>query len=124
MTAAAGSQRQNLARDELQQLLVGKSHSFEDGNPQEVQRWDMRSNGLVYYNSQAVGRAGTNGAGRWELKDDGSLCVRFNAAAPMQPNQARRPESGCWQFHRDGQKLIRTTSVGTPGLPQVEITVR
>ena len=117
-------QRQYLARDDLQQLLVGKSHSFEDGNPQEVQRWDLRSGGLVYYNSQALGRAGANGAGRWELKDDGSLCVRFNAAPPLQPNQARRPESGCWQFYRDGQKLMRASSAGTPGPSQVEITLR
>ncbi|MBS0342108.1 MAG: caspase family protein [Proteobacteria bacterium] len=120
----AGSQRRYLARDELQQLLVGKSHSFEDGSPQEVQRWDLRGNGLAYYNSQAVGRAGTNGSGRWELKDDGSLCVRFNAAPPMQPNQARRPESGCWQFYREGQRLMRTSSTGAPGLPQVEINLR
>lgn len=117
----AASSRQFLARDELQQLLAGKSHSFEDGNPQEVQRWELRTGGLVYYNSQAVGRAGVNGSGRWELKDDGSLCVRFNTAPPMQPNQARRPDSGCWQFYRDGQKLMRASTAGTPGLPQVEI---
>ncbi|MFC5610095.1 caspase domain-containing protein [Variovorax soli] len=116
--------RRYLPRDEIQQLIVGKSHSFEDGSPQEVQRWDLRSSGLIYYNSQAVGRAGVNGSGRWELKDDGSLCVRFNTAPPMQPNQARRPDSGCWQFYRDGQKLIRASSAATPGLPQVEIEVR
>ena len=104
--------------------MVGRSHSFEDGNPQEVQRWDLRSSGLIYYNSQAVGRAGANGSGRWELKDDGSLCVRFNAAPPLQPNQARRPDSGCWQFYREGQRLIRASSAGTPGLPQVEINLR
>lgn len=117
----AASSRQFLARDELQQLLAGKSHSFEDGNPQEVQRWELRGSGLIYYNSQAVGRAGVNGSGRWELKDDGSLCVRFNTAPPQQPNQARRPDSGCWQFYREGQKLMRASTAGTPGLPQVEI---
>jgi len=118
-SSAAG--RQYLARDELQQLVVGKSHSFEDGSPQELQRWELRSSGLIYYNSQAVGRAGVNGAGRWELKDDGSLCVRFNAAPPMQPNQARRPDNGCWQFYRDGPRLMRASAAGTPGLPEVEI---
>mgnify|MGYP003588527515 FL=1 len=47
--------------------------------------------------------------------------MSFNAAPPMQPNQARRPDNGCWQFHRDGQKLMRTSMAGTPGLPLVEI---
>ncbi|SFN29441.1 Uncharacterized protein, contains caspase domain [Variovorax sp. OV329] len=120
-SAGARQQQTYLARDELKQSLIGKSHSFEDGGPQEVQRWELRDSGLVYYNSQAVGRAGVNGSGRWELKDDGSLCVRFNTAPPMQPNQARRPDSGCWQFYRDGQKLMRASVAGTPGLPQVEI---
>lgn len=119
--ASSPAARQYLARDELQQLLVGKSHAFEDGSPQELQRWDLRSGGLVYYNSQAVGRAGVNGSGRWEFKDDGSLCVRFNTPPPMQPNQARRPDSGCWQFYRDGQRLMRASVAGTPGLPEVEI---
>jgi len=120
-SASPAGVRQYLQREELQQLLAGKSHSFEDGSPQEVQRWDLRTGGLVYYNSQAVGRAGASGAGRWELKDDGSLCIRFNAAPPLQPNQARRPDSGCWQFYRDGQKLMRASVAGTPGLPVVEI---
>ncbi|MDM0045904.1 caspase family protein [Variovorax dokdonensis] len=118
---AATSERQYLARDELQQLLVGKSHSFEDGSIRDVQQWDLRGGGTVYYNSLSLGRAGTNGSGRWEFKDDGSLCVRFNAAPPAQPNQARRPESGCWQFYRDGQKLMRAAATGSSGLPDVEI---
>ncbi len=117
--------RQHLGRDELQQLLIGKSHSFEDGSPNDVMRWDLRSSGLIYYNSQSVGRAGVNGAGRWELKDDGSLCVRFNAAPPLNPGQARRPDSGCWQFFREGEKLMRVGAASSPQSqqqqPQVQI---
>ena len=126
LPAAASSQsptaRHYLGRDELQQLLVGKSHSFEDGSSSDVMRWELRSSGLVYYNSQSVGRAGVNGAGRWELKDDGSLCVRFNAAPPLNPGQARRPDSGCWQFFREGEKLMRVGAVGAQQhQPQVQI---
>jgi hypothetical protein len=116
--------RQHLGRDELQQLLVGRSHSFEDGSPSDVMRWDLRSGGLIYYNSQSVGRAGVNGAGRWELKDDGSLCVRFNAAPPLNPGQARRPDSGCWLFFREGEKLMRVGAASAgqqQHQPQVQI---
>jgi len=118
---SAAPARQYLARDELQQTLIGRSHSFDDGGPQEGQRWDLRADGLVFYNSHAVGRAGTNGSGRWELTDAGSLCVRFFAAPPPQPSQARRPDNGCWQFYRDGQKLMRASAAGSTGLPDVEI---
>ncbi|MGR4870500.1 caspase domain-containing protein [Variovorax sp. LARHSF232] len=113
--------RQYLSRDELQPLLIGKSHGFEDGGPGELMRWELRSSGLVYYNSQSVGRAGVNGAGRWELKDDGSLCVRFNAAPPLNPGQARRPDSGCWLFFREGERLMRVGAASSPGQPQVQI---
>ena len=118
----SSSGRHYLGRDELQQLLVGKSHSFEDGSPSDVMRWDLRSSGLVYYNSQSVGRAGVNGAGRWELKDDGSLCGRFNAAPPLNPGQARRPDSGCWLFFREGEKLMRAgVASQAQHQPQVQI---
>ena len=120
----SSSGRHYLGRDELQQLLVGKAHSFEDGSPSDLMRWELRSSGLVYYNSQSVGRAGVNGAGRWELKDDGSLCVRFNAAPPLNPGQARRPDSGCWQFFREGEKLMRAGAASSQQQaqqPQVQI---
>lgn len=113
--------RQYLARDEVQQLLIGKTHSYEDGSPQDVQRWDMRGDGLVFYNSHSVGRVNVSGSGRWELKVDGILCVRFNAVL-SQSNQARRPDNGCWRYYRDGQKLIRASVDSAPGYAsQVEI---
>ena len=58
-----------------------------------IDRWDLRSGGLIYYNAQSTGRGAVNGSGRWEVRGDGSLCAQFNPASPLQPNNARRPDS-------------------------------
>ncbi|HSV60484.1 MAG TPA: caspase family protein [Variovorax sp.] len=115
-TAPAGA-RQSLGRDELQQLLAGKSHSFDDAGV--LMRWDLRSGGLIYYNARSTGRDGVNGSGRWEIRDDGNLCVRFNTPSLSQPSNTRRPDSGCWQFFREGDKLLRGGSAA--GQPPIEI---
>ena len=117
-SADAGA-RQYLARDALQPLLVGKSHSLEEFSTR--MRWDLRSSGLLYYNSTSTTQQGVSGSGRWELTDDGRLCVRFNTASPLRPGDARRPDSGCWHFFREAGKLMRIGAPPVAGQPPVEI---
>jgi hypothetical protein len=62
-----------------------------------------------------------NGSGRWELKDDGALCAKFNATLPGRLTDARSPDDGCWYFFRDGEKLMRSTSIEPQAPPQAEI---
>ncbi|MBT2321715.1 caspase family protein [Variovorax paradoxus] len=113
--------RKFLDRAEVQQLLVGKTHTLKDGALGYLVRWDLRSGGLVYYNSRGAGSAGSNGSGRWELKEDGSLCARFNPLPPTRLTDLRAPDDGCWYFFRDGEKLMRTGAAAPQGLPQAEI---
>jgi uncharacterized caspase-like protein len=100
------SSRRFLERDELQQLLVGKVHSLSDGGG--TIHWDLRSGGTVYFQSISAGNLSVRGSGRWEIRDDGSLCARFNPAPPGRLTDARSPDNGCWYFYREGEKLMRT----------------
>lgn len=84
-------------------------------------RFDLRSGGTVYFNSQSVTSVAINGSGRWELKDDGALCARFNAALPTRLTDARSPDDGCWYFYREGEKLMRSTSLEPQARPQAEV---
>ena len=77
--------------------------------------------GTLYYNSQGISNIPINGSGRWELKDDGALCAKFNTAPPSRATDARSPEDGCWYFFRDGDKLMRSTSIEPQALPQAEV---
>ncbi|GAA4356552.1 hypothetical protein GCM10023165_49690 [Variovorax defluvii] len=103
---APSSSRSFLSRDALQQLLVGKTHSLKDGG--NLIQWDLRSNGIVYFHSLSAGNFSIRGSGRYEIRDDGSLCARFNAAPPGRLTDARSPDSGCWYFYREGERLMRT----------------
>jgi hypothetical protein len=62
-----------------------------------------------------------NGSGRWELKDDGALCAKFNPTLPGRLTDGRSPDDGCWYFFRDGEKLMRSTSLEPQARPQAEI---
>lgn len=114
----APSTRKVLAPSELQSLLVGKTHSFRDATAGYLMRLDVRSNGVIYYNTEAVGNVTGNGSGRWELRNDGSLCARFNPVPPS--TRARSPGDGCWIFFRDGDKLMRASATA-PESAQAEI---
>ncbi|KWT82882.1 MULTISPECIES: caspase family protein [unclassified Variovorax] len=118
---ATSSSRKLLDRNELQQLLVGKTHTLRDTALGGQTRWDLRSGGTVYYNSQGVSNVPINGSGRWELKDDGALCAKFNATPPSRLTDARSPDDGCWYFFRDGEKLMRSTSIEPQARPQAEV---
>lgn len=113
--------RKFLDRAEVQQLLVGKSHTLKDMSAGGLMRWDLRSSGLIYYNSQSASNIAINGSGRWELKDDGALCARFNPTPPTRLTDARSPDDGCWYFFREGEKLLRAGSAAPQALPQAEI---
>ena len=117
----SASLRKFLDRSELQQLLVGKTHTLRDTSFAGLMRWDLRSGGTVYYNSQGASNVAINGSGRWELKDDGALCAKFNATLPGRLTDARSPDDGCWYFFREGEKLMRSTSIEPQGQPQAEI---
>lgn len=117
----ASAARKFLDRAEVEQLLVGKTHTLKDIGAGYLMRWDLRSGGLIYYNSQSIGNASSNGSGRWELKNDGSLCARFNPVPPGRLTDARRPDDGCWHFYRDGEKLMRASAAAPQAQPQAEI---
>ena len=120
-TPPASSARRFLDRTELEQLLVGKTHTLKDIGAGYQIRWDMRSGGLIYFNAQSIGNATSNGSGRWELKSDGSLCARFNPVPPGRLADARRPDDGCWYYYREGDKLLRAGAALRDGQPQAEI---
>jgi hypothetical protein len=119
--APSSPTRNFLGRDEVQQLLVGKSHALREPGGNGVMRWDLRSGGTLYYNSQSPGRGGVNGSGRWQLKDDGTLCATFATPPPMQPTDARRHDNGCWHFFRDGDKLLRTGTAAPQAPSETEV---
>ena len=120
-TPPASSARRFLDRTELEQLLVGKTHTLKDIGAAYQIRWDMRSGGLIYFNAQSIGNASSSGSGRWELKSDGSLCARFNPVPPGRLADARRPDDGCWYYYREGEKLLRAGAALRDGQPQAEI---
>ena len=120
-TPPASSARRFLDRTELEQLLVGKTHTLKDIGAAYQIRWDMRSGGLIYFNAQSIGNASSSGSGRWELKSDGSLCARFNPVPPGRLADARRPDDGCWYYYREGDKLLRAGAALRDGQPQAEI---
>jgi uncharacterized caspase-like protein len=120
-TQPSSASRRFLDRNELQQLLVGKTHTLKDIAAGGLVRFDLRSGGTVYFNSQSVTSVAINGSGRWELKDDGALCARFNAALPTRLTDARSPDDGCWYFYREGEKLMRSTSLEPQARPQAEV---
>jgi hypothetical protein len=113
--------RKFLDRTEVEQLLVGKTHTLKDIGAGYLMRWDMRGSGLIYYNSQSIGHASSSGSGRWELRTDGSLCARFNPVPPGRLTDARRPDDGCWYFYREGEKLMRAGAALPEAQPQAEI---
>lgn len=113
--------RKFLDRNELQQLLVGKTHTLKDIGGGNLVRFDLRDGGRVYFNSQSVTSVAINGSGRWELKDDGALCAKFNPAPPSRLTDARNPDDGCWYFFREGEKLMRTSSLEPQARPQAEV---
>jgi hypothetical protein len=117
----ASAARKFLDRTEVEHLLVGKTHTLKDIGAGYLMRWNLRSGGLIYYNSQSIGNASSNGSGRWELKNDGSLCARFNPVPPGRLTDARRPDDGCWHFYRDGDKLMRASAAAPQAQPQAEI---
>ena len=120
--AQAPGTRKFLDRPEVEQLLVGKTHTLKDISAGYLMRWDMRSGGLIYYNSQRSGSVGGNFSGRWELKDDGSLCVKFNPVMTSRISvDVRSPDDGCWYFFREGEKFMRTSSAAPQAQPHAEI---
>ena len=120
--ARAQGARKFLSRSELEQTLIGRSHTLKDIASGNFVRWDIRNGGLLYYNIQGTGIVGANGSGRWEAKDDGSLCAKLNAVLPQNRMQDRRGgEDGCWYFFREGDKLMRTDSAAPQAGVQGEI---
>jgi hypothetical protein len=89
----ASQQRAMLSKAEVEQLLVGRSHTFK-GESGSL-KWDVRANGELYSTNYSVS---STGVGRWELKDDGALCAIFNTG-----------DRGCVYFFRDGNQLRRTS---------------
>lgn len=108
--------RNFLNRDQVRQLLVGKTHTLKDTTAGYRMHWDLRADGLIFYKSEDSGIVGSNGSGRWELKDDGSLCVKFDR--PQLPSSrltdAPNADDGCWHFLREGEKLMRISTTTVP----------
>ena len=117
----SSASRKFLDRNELQQLLVGKTHTLKETAAGSLIRFDLRDGGRVFFNSQSVTSVSVNGSGRWELKDDGALCAKFNPAPPSRLSDARNPDDGCWYFYREGEKLMRSSSLEPQARPQAEV---
>ena len=47
--------------------------------------------------------------------------AKFNATLPGRLTDARSPDDGCWYFFRDGEKLMRSTSIEPQARPQAEV---
>ena len=68
--------------------------SLSDGN--QV-KWDIRSD-EIHYGTNLTGN--TRDTARWEIKDDGALCVKWQG----------RSQDGC-SFHlKNGDKVLRTAT--------------
>jgi hypothetical protein len=117
----SSASRKFLDRNELQQLLVGKTHTLKETAAGNMIRFDLRDGGRVFFNSQSITSVSVNGSGRWELKDDGALCAKFNPAPPSRLSEARNPDDGCWYFYREGEKLMRSSSLEPQARPQAEV---
>ncbi|NDZ16628.1 caspase family protein [Variovorax sp. WS11] len=117
----SSASRKFLDRNELQQLFVGKTHTLKETAAGSLIRFDLRDGGRVFFNSQSVTSVSVNGSGRWELKDDGALCAKFNPAPPSRLSDARNPDDGCWYFYREGEKLMRSSSLEPQARPQAEV---
>ncbi|MDR6858857.1 caspase family protein [Variovorax guangxiensis] len=113
--------RKFLDRNELQQLFVGKTHTLKETAAGSLIRFELRDSGRVFFNSQSITSVSVNGSGRWELKDDGALCAKFNPAPPSRLSDARNPDDGCWYFYREGEKLMRSSSLEPQARPQAEV---
>jgi uncharacterized caspase-like protein len=117
----SSASRKFLDRNELQQLLVGKTHTLKEAAAGSLIRFELRDGGRVFFNSQSITSVSVNGSGRWELKDDGALCAKFNPAPPSRLSDARNPDDGCWYFYREGEKLMRSSSLEPQARPQAEV---
>ncbi|MDR6859828.1 caspase family protein [Variovorax guangxiensis] len=108
--------RNFLDRDEVQQLLVGKTHTLTDATAGYRMHWDMRADGQIYYKSENPGAIGSNGSGRWDLKNDGRLCVKFDRPLPPSGrlNNAPNADGRCWHIFREGEKLMRISTTTVP----------
>lgn len=99
----AQAQRQYLTKADLETTLVGKAHTFKHVSSGSLVKWDIREGGRIYYNNFSRSNTGGNGSGTWELKDDGSLCIRW----------ARTFDGGanCVYFFKEGEILQRTSEL-------------
>ena len=94
---AQAQDRTYLNKGEVEQLLVGKVSThlrFADSNKV---KWDVKSSGVLYGNNITVSGSDT---ARWELKDDGGLCVKWRG----------KSQDGCFYHFKSGDKIMRTES--------------
>ena len=119
---ATGGARQFLSRGELEQTLIGKAYTMRDAASGNVVRWDIRTGGRLYVNNQSQSNVGGAASGRWELRDDGSLCATLNDTPNHRMQDRRGSEDGCWYFYRAGDKLLRTGAATADASVQAEVT--
>ncbi|HYP82850.1 hypothetical protein [Variovorax sp.] len=96
-------ERTYLTKQEVEQTLIGKPHTFKASNGSLI-KWDLRPDGDLYYNNLSYATSGGNGSGKWELRDDGQLCVKWNRAESGNGGcnyYFRKPDG---KFGRSGRK--------------------
>jgi hypothetical protein len=103
LCCAAHSQeaaRTYLSKAEVEKTVVGKSMTYKELTSGTLRKWDIRSDGRLYYNDLSNAAKSWNGSGTWELKDDGAICVHWS--------RAWQGPDFCNYFFQDGDTLVRT----------------
>jgi len=113
--------RKFLDRDEIQKLLSDKKLTLQETGAKTFFNLDLRSGGRVYFYSMGTNQSSISVVGRWELKEDGSFCAKFNATLTGPPTDATKAEDGCWLFFREGEKLLRVSTSSPDARAQAEV---
>lgn len=99
--SARSQERVYLTKADLEQTLVGKSHTFKAANGSTI-KWELRPDHSLYYNNMSFAGTGggANGSGTWEINDNGQLCVKWN--------RVESGNAGCNYFFKVGDQLSRS----------------
>lgn len=89
-----------LSKAEIEKTVIGKSMTHKEVATGTVRKWDLRSDGRIYYNNISNTNKVASGSGTWDLKDDGALCVHWSRVADG--------SGSCSYFSNDGDTLVRT----------------
>ena len=96
-TSALADEPTRLTKSEVEGIVVGKKVQYVRASDGSTTVWDVKSDGVVYFNPPRT-RRNINISGAYTISDDGALCFKWNQDKeyPMQ--------DGCVVFMRDAGK--------------------